>query len=98
MKSDDFLNTSLSSVNFNVHNASTTMDNTAANYTYTIYPDWWYPTIREYYPAYGVSWQSSPDRHEQAFRVAKMLYEEKLVNINKVKDFIEMVEKIFKII
>jgi len=51
------------------------------------YPDWYYP-----------SWYingSVPDKHEQAFKIARILIENKLVETKKVKDFIALVEMIF---
>ncbi len=61
------------------------------------YPDWYYPTVREYYPVYYGYWQSNQDKHQQAFNVARMLVDKKIVELKKVKDFIELVENIFKV-
>ena len=51
-------------------------------------------TYRDYYPAYYTSWISTPNRFEQAFKIASKLISSKRVKVEKVKDFIELVNEI----
>lgn len=61
-------------------------------------PNWYYPILTQYYPVYYVYYQSNENKHQQAFNIAKMLAEKGFIEIKKVKDFIELVEEIFKAI
>ena len=72
-------------------------DVSSSSYNNYYYP--WYPeTIREYYPIYYRIWETEPDKFEQAFKIVNKLMEKKIVEIRKVKDFVELVNEIVDII
>ena len=76
-------------------NMSTGGDTSQWDYWVEPYP-WYQPIVKEYYPVYYDWYSSSSNKHKQAFDVAKMLVKKKLVDPKKIKDFIELVESIYK--
>lgn len=59
--------------------------------------DWYYPNvIRESYPIYIR--ERSEDKGKQAFEIIKVLKDKKLVNLNKVGDFIDLMDELIKIL
>lgn len=57
-------------------------------------PQFWCPTVQQYFPVYYPCWYESPNKLEQAFRVVSVLVEEKVVTVKTIKHFIELVEKV----
>jgi hypothetical protein len=59
--------------------------------------DWYYPTvIRESYPVYVQ--EKSIDKGQKAFEVIKMMNDKKLINLKTIKDFIEIMDCLIKIL
>lgn len=60
------------------------------------WPDFqpYYPTIKEYYPIY-LGWQNE-NKIEKAFKIVNILLKEKIIKLDKVKDFVELVNVIAK--
>lgn len=56
------------------------------------YRDYYYPV---YYPTYVYSHHTET---EIAFKVAKMLQEKKLVNLRTVKQFVDLVDELIKVL
>lgn len=74
-----------------------------AGYSYIQYPtspwefwrDYYYPTIiRESYPVYIK--EKAVDKGKQAFEIIKALKDKKLLNVEKVDDFIEAMDTLLK--
>lgn len=64
---------------------------------WTYWRDYYYPTvIRESYPVYIK--ERAVDKGKQAFEVLKTLQDKKLLNIEKVGDFIEAMDALIKIL
>lgn len=62
-----------------------------------IWRDWYYPqVIRESYPVYIQ--EKALDKGKQAFEIIKILKDKKLVNINKVGDFVDLMDELIKIL
>ncbi len=54
----------------------------------------YYPSFKEYYPVYlGLQ---NENKTEKAFKIVNMLLKRKIIKLNKVKDFIELVNDIAK--
>lgn len=61
------------------------------------YRDYYYPeVIKETYPVYIQ--ERSKDKGKQAFEIIKVLKDKKLVNLNKVGDFIDLMDELIKIL
>lgn len=54
----------------------------------------YYPYIKEYYPIY-LGWQNE-NKTEKAFKIVNILLKQKIIKLNKVKDFVELVNDIAK--
>ena len=54
----------------------------------------YYPAIKEYYPIY-LGWQNE-NKTEKAFKIVNILIKQKIIKLNKVKDFVELVNDIAK--
>jgi hypothetical protein len=83
-------------------NYLTFTDNSSGNYTgggtsgdYHIEP--WYPVVEKYYPACYSYWKDD-SKIEKAFKITQILIDKKKVKVEKVKDFIELVNSIAEII
>ena len=57
------------------------------------YYNYWYQWIPNYYPTYVPIWQEK-SKIETAFKILQSLMNMKLVKLDKVKDFVEAVNKI----
>ncbi len=90
------LNTSFSVDLLDNFSPGGTVGDPDSNYYWT--PTWYNPLVRTYYPVYLGYYNFNGDKHQKAFAVAKLLIEKEIIDIKKVKDFIELVESIFKII
>ena len=55
------------------------------------YPD--YPT-----PIGSYWWKDEPNKTEQAFKITKALLDQKLIKLNTIKQFIDLMDKLVKII
>lgn len=51
------------------------------------------PLVEKYYPTYTYTW-TTPSNIEKAYKVAQVLMDMKLVKVEKVKDFIELVNRL----
>lgn len=61
------------------------------------YQNWYYPlVIRESYPVYIQ--EKALDKGKQAFEILKTLQDKKLLNIEKVSDFIEAMDSLIKVL
>jgi len=56
----------------------------------------WYPIVEKYYPTYYTYWQDS--KIEKAFKIVQVLLDKKTIKVEKVKDFIELVNEISKVL
>jgi len=64
---------------------------------YHYWQDWYYPqVIKESYPVYIQ--ERAIDKGKQAFEIIKILKDKKLVNLNKVSDFIDLMDELIKIL
>lgn len=64
---------------------------------YSLYPN--YPeVVKEYYPVYYTNWINNENKTEKAFKIVNKLIELKLVNLDKVNDFVELTNKISEIL
>lgn len=66
------------------------------DYPYPWKPNFWEPVVINHYPCYVKSWESN--KTEKAFEVVKLMIEKKYIKIELVKDFIECVNEISKIL
>lgn len=57
-----------------------------------------YPGNTIYYPYYQTYWYERPDKTSQAFRIVKALMERKLINLLTVKQFVDLVDEIVKVL
>lgn len=76
---------------------ATDVDMVAGQHTAEMcWPDFqhYYPYIKEYYPVY-LGWQNE-NNTEKAFKIVNILLKQKIIKINKVKDFVELVNTIAK--
>lgn len=87
----NMLNTSL-----NWDNSSTggdiTMHSGSCYIDYDYYHTHWYP-----YSNY-LSYHTYEDKTKQAFKIVKLLMKKKLVKVDKVKDFVELIDEILEIL
>lgn len=59
--------------------------------------DYYYPQIiRESYPVYIQ--EKALDKGKQAFEIIKILKDKKLVNLQKVNDFVDLMDELIKIL
>ena len=59
------------------------------------YQNYWNPTIiREYYPSYVTQVVTEEDKFKKAFKVAKLLLKQRLLNSRKLPEFIKLIELI----
>lgn len=75
------------------------MDGTAKLLTYQDnhgnFQTWVYP----WYPDYWYSWvEKEPNKTDQAFKVVKVLLEQKIIKINSVKQFMRLMDKLIEIL
>lgn len=64
---------------------------------YRYWTDYYYPTvIKESYPVYIQ--ERAKDKGKQAFEIIKVLKDKKLVTMNKVGDFIDLMDELIKIL
>jgi hypothetical protein len=70
------------------------------------YSDWgtsnyhiesWYPLVEKHYPFYYSYWKDD-SKIEMAFKIVQILIEKKKIEVEKVKDFIELVNSIAEVI
>lgn len=54
-----------------------------------------YPYVKEYYPVYLSYWDNK-NKIEQAFKIVQILMKKDFIKIDKVKNFIEVVNEIAK--
>lgn len=72
---------------------NTTSDMTCWGY----WRDWYYPqVIRESYPVYIT--ERAKDKGKQAFEIIKVLKDKKLVKIERVGQFIDIMDELIKIL
>ncbi len=60
---------------------------------YDYYHTHWYP-YSYYYPSYPVY----EDKTKQAFKIVKLLMKKKLVKVDKVKDFVDLIDEVLEIL
>ncbi len=60
---------------------------------YDYYHTHWYP-YTQYYPSFTIG----EDKTKQAFKIVKLLMKKKLVKVDKVKDFVELIDEILEIL
>jgi len=64
----------------------------------TVGCSWWYPYApywERYYPVYyNTLVQTTPNKLETAYKIARTLHEKKLVEVRTVKQFIELINAI----
>ena len=96
------LDSTFSMSNLNNYPTGDRMD--ANSVTLAPYPSYpWFqpyvPIVEHYYPVYQQYWLS-PDKSklEQSFKIVQKLIEKKLVKIDKVKEFIELVNDIVEVL
>jgi len=52
-----------------------------------------------YYPNYySYWWRNEPNKTEQAFKITKVLLDKKLIKLNTIKQFIDLMDKLVKIV
>lgn len=61
-------------------------------------PNWYPQIIKEYYPAYYGTYVDNKSNIEKAFKIVQKLIDKKLVKVEKVKNFVELVNDIAEII
>lgn len=62
-----------------------------------MWTDWYYPqVIRESYPVYIQ--EKAKDKGKQAFEIIKVLKDKRLINLEKVSDFIDVMDELIKIL
>jgi len=65
--------------------------------TWDYWQDYWYPyVIKESYPVYIQ--EKAIDKGRKAFEIIKMLRDKKLLEVNTVKKFIELMDTLIKIL
>lgn len=50
------------------------------------------------YPIIDYWWRNEPNKTEQAFKITKVLLDQKLIKLNTIKQFIDLMDKLVKII
>lgn len=85
-----------SAVSVTKHQAS---DN-IGDYQYYIgdFPPWYPQIIEQYYPIYYPVYQAYPNRFEQAFKIVMKLMEKKIIKIDNVQQFTEVINSIVDIL
>lgn len=69
------------------------MKDTTANHTFPYYP------YQEYYPIYTYWYgENKEDKTVKAFKIIQLLMDKKIVEIDKAKDFIELVDEVVKML
>jgi hypothetical protein len=68
-------------------------DNLGMTLDYDWYKRYWEPWT-EYHPHYHYDYVIKEDKFEKAFKICKMLFEEKMLASGKLVDFMKLVEKI----
>lgn len=64
---------------------------------WTFWRDYYYPeVIRESYPVY-IS-ERAKDKGKQAFELLKMLKDKRFINLEKVSDFVDLMDELIKIL
>jgi len=58
--------------------------------------NWHYPQITQSYPVYIQ--ERAKDKGKQAYEIIKMMIDKKLLKIDKVKDFVECMDELIKIL
>lgn len=78
-------------------NADYSVNNLSSQSCWGFWQDDYYPKIiRESYPVYIR--ERSEDKGKQAYEIIKILKDKKLVNLNKVGDFIDLMDELIKIL
>lgn|SRR3990167_9768289 len=78
-------------------NMITTTDESNNQSVWKYWTDQYYPiVIRESYPVYFQ--QRAMDKGKQAFEIIKILKDKKLVKLEKVGDFIDLMDELIKIL
>ena len=81
--------------NLNLQTSGTTTTNTTTCWSY--WQDYHYPNvISTSYPVYIQ--ERSLDKGKQAFEIIKVLKDKKMVKLNKVSDFIDLMDALIKIL
>ncbi len=84
-----------SDLNANNLTITTTQGNTMSCWGY--WQDYYYPNvIRESYPVY--IGERAIDKGKQAYEIIKILKDKKLVKLEKVSDFIDLMDELIKIL
>jgi len=76
-----------------------TITGTASGITYSCWDYWqdsYYPYITQSYPVYIQ--ERARDKGKQAFEIIKILKDKKLVKLEKVGDFIDLMDELIKIL
>lgn len=95
---DSNLNCDLGAVNCS-SNTFQTGTSTNADYVtgWTFWRDYYYPqVIRESYPVYVQ--EKAKDKGKQAFEIVKVLKDKKIIKLDKVSDFIDVMDELIKIL
>lgn len=56
------------------------------------------PYVEKYYPTYSYHWCNHSDRIETAFKIINSLMEKKLIKLYSIKQFIEVVNEVSKLV
>jgi len=101
----NYLNTDINNSNLTFttsegsNNYTLTTEGTLANTMscWGYWQDYYYPyVIRESYPVY--IGERAKDKGKQAFEIIKILKDKKLVKLEKVSDFIDLMDELIKIL
>lgn len=95
------LNTATAGLTYQTSNSTGNLSTTAfGNNMYSCWDYWhkdYYPqVIRESYPIYIR--ERAEDKGKQAYEIIKILKDKKLVNLEKVSDFIDLMDELIKIL
>lgn len=72
-------------------------DNPTYTSGWTFWRDYYYPqVIRESYPVYVQ--EKAKDKGKQAFEIVKILKDKKLIKLERVSDFIDVMDELIKIL
>lgn len=98
MNQDNFLSTcSDASLNNNLNFSYTDGTNAQSYSVWRYWQDYYYPTvIRESYPVYIQ--ERAKDKAKQAYEIVKILKDKKLAKLEKVADFIDLMDELIKIL
>lgn len=92
MNKDNITNEILSADSFNnLWQAGTGNVNTGYDFP-------WQPYYPDYQPISTVWWKEEANKTEQAFKITKVLLDQKLIELNTIKQFIDLMDKLVKII